>query len=133
MKRIFSTTIIVATLLYVVWYFMPFAWEYLYDNETLGGLQWNGYGAKLNLDGPIPYIAGIAYLVSALGMLFYKLWARTLFTLLTISTVISAPFWGVAASGGYDVLVGNIVTLSDGAIIAMAYLTSVSSEFKQSA
>lgn len=112
---------------------MPMLWESIYDYETLGGLQWNGYGAKINMDGPIPYVLGAFYLFAAAGLIFYQSWARTLFLLLAITNVLAMLFMGVFAVGGYDAMVGNIIKLLDGAILAMAYLTSVSSEFRTNA
>jgi hypothetical protein len=133
MKRIFSISIITVTALYIAWFFMPMLWESIYDYETLGGLQWNGFGAKINMDGPIPYVSGVLYLASAAGLLLYQSWARTLFLLLAIANILAAPFMGVFAVGGYDAMIGNIITLLDGAILAMAYLTSLSIDFRKNA
>ncbi len=132
MKSIFSSIVILSVVSYAIWFFLPLSWEYIYDYETLGGLRWAGYGAKINLEGPLPYALGIAYLVSSLGLLFYKNWARTAFLALTIFNIVSAPLWGLNVQGGYDAIPGYIVTLSDGAILSLAYLSGLSSEFKQS-
>lgn len=110
---------------------MPLASEYLYDQETLGGLQWAGWGSKINLTGPIPYIIGLLYLVASFGLLAFRAWARTMFLVLTIFTTFSAPFLGLSVQGGYDAMVEYIVSLCDGAILALAYLSSLASEFKR--
>lgn len=130
MRSIFSGIVIFSVAAYVAWFFMPYIWEYLYDYETLGGLQWAGYGSKINLNGPIPYLIACVYLVSSLGLLFYKSWARSLFLVLTIFNIVSAPLWGLNVQGGYDAIIRYIVTLCDGAILALAYLSGISSEFK---
>jgi hypothetical protein len=108
---------------------MPFYWGYLYDRETIDYLSWDGYGSQININGPISYIYTALYLAALIGMLFYKNWARFTFFLLAIFSIVSAPFWGVSVQGGYDSLLGTITSLADGGIIAMAYLTAISSEF----
>lgn len=132
MKSIFTGIVILSVVSYAAWFFMPLIWEYLYDYEILNRLQWDGYGGKINISGPIPYLFGIAYLICSFGLVLFKNWARTLFLILTIINVFSAPLWGMSVQGSYDTIPGYIVSLCDGAILSLAYLSGISSEFTQS-
>ena len=133
MKSLFSIIVAISAIAYGTWFFLPHFWGYLYDVETIEVLQWDGYGSKINIYGPIPYLIGILYLVSYAGLLAYKTWARNFFLLLTVFSFLSAPFWGIAIQGGYDAMVGYVVSLSDGVIITMTYLSSISNEFNKNA
>lgn len=129
MNGLFKSVVIISVVAYGIWFFIPYTWEFLYDDETRTIFQWNNYGSKINPSGPLPYVIGILYFIAAAGLISFRQWARTLFLLLTIVNFLLAPFWGIYISGGYDVMVGYIVILSDGVIITMAYLTSISNEF----
>lgn len=133
MSKIFSGTVAVAFFAYMVWFFMPYGWGYIYDYDVLTGLRWANFGSKIDIDGPVPYLVGFLYVAAYIGLLVYKQWARTLFLVLALFGVISSPFWGLGVQGNYDVMVGSIVTYCDGAIIAMSYLTSVSVRFTENA
>ncbi|WP_396587016.1 hypothetical protein [Bermanella sp. R86510] len=131
MKKIFNVLVIVSITLYAVWYFMPYAWVYLYDSQSLDLMGWTGFGAIIDIYGPIGYVLGLVYLISLFGLLFFKAWSRTLFTIMTVVNILISPFTGVVIQGGYDVMIGSILGLANGAIIALMYLTSLSHEFRK--
>ena len=133
MTSIFSRLVIASAVTYTAWFFIPFAWGYLYDYSILDLLVWNSFGSKVNVNGPIPYIVGLVYVASYFGLLSYKPWGRTLFVVLAIFNIVSTPLWGLQVVGTYDASLGYLVSVLDGAIITMAYLTSVSREFSKNA
>lgn len=130
MKNIFRYLLIVSTVFYILWFFLPFFWDQIYSVETLTALEWNGFGAILSSEGPIPYVIFLAYLFSIYGLLLYKAWARSLFLYLTIFSILSSPLWGLNVQGPYDLVLGSVITYSDGIILTLAYFSSVGEEFK---
>lgn len=130
MKGIFRYIVIGSLILYLIWFFMPNAWVYLYEREALNLLSWAGYGANYNINGPIPYIILVAYIVASVGLVLLKKWARTVFLALTVSDIVLTGISGVHVSAPLDAAIGYIIALSDGAILAIAYLTSLGGEFE---
>lgn len=129
MQKIFKIMVVAYIALYSAWYFLPYAWLDLYDQQARDLLAWNGYGAKFDIYGPVSYAVGMAFLVSTLGLLFYKKWARIGYLSMTLLNAALVPFMGVAIQGSYDTTIGYILTLINGAIIAMMYLNSVGDKF----
>lgn len=129
MKDIFRFTVIGSLILYVVWFLLPHAWIYLYGEEEIALLTYSNYGAKFNDNGPLLYIFMIANVVSSLGLLQYKKWARTAFFALTVFPVFLSLISGFLVSPPFDTALGYIVTLLTGSIVTMSYLTSVGEDF----
>jgi hypothetical protein len=130
MKGIFQKTILAVGGLYLLYMALPFFWLELYDQETLEVLSWQGYGGLLDIYGPIPYILACALLVSLVGLYQLKKWGRTTFMLVTIITGVISPLWGLQTMGQLDSLPAYFVSIGSGAILAMAYLSSIGGEFE---
>ena len=131
MRGIFKSTVTISVVAYGILFFMPYFWGHLYDDEIRYVLQWSGYGSKIDLNVPIPYLIGIVYLITSAGLLGFQSWARTIFLLLNVALFLLAPFLGINIYGGYDAMVGQVIALTAGAIITMSYLTSISNEFNK--
>ena len=114
----------------MAWFFLLYLWPYLYSAEEMELLNWTGYGAKFELNGPIPYFFLAASFAASIGLLLFKRWGRTTFVLLICVSVLSTPAWGITVIPALDEGIGYIVALAHGAIIAMAYLTTLGSEFR---
>ena len=129
MKQLFIGAVIGAIVLDFALIFTPYSWVYLYDQEILDALSWNGYQSKFG-DSFLPrYLLFAAYGTVSIGMIYFKRWARTCFVLLTILTIGMAPFWGVSVQYGYEAAISLVMALLDGAILAMMFLTSLGNEF----
>lgn len=130
MKRIFQSIVVASLLLHVIWFFMPYAWIYIYKGDEADLLSWANYGALVDVNGSIPYLILFAYLIASVGLVLLKKWARTVFLALTISSVALSLVLGFIVSPPLDAAIGYIVALADGSILTIAYLTSLGSEFK---
>ena len=130
MKKLFIYLVTATLILYVLWFAMPFFWHVLYDNEIVNLLSWGGYRGYLNVSGPIPYITGIVYVIALIGLLLFKKWARLLFVISLGFSVVTTPLWGMSVETGYEALIGYLMTLCDGVILAVCYLTSLNDDFK---
>ncbi|MCP4407939.1 MAG: hypothetical protein GY807_09320 [Gammaproteobacteria bacterium] len=131
MKQLFRGLVVATTLAYVLWFCLPFISVHIFDSETLDALSWVGYGAIVNLGDLAPYIFLIAYGIIAIGLIYFHRWARTGFAILAVVTFILAPLSGLNVQTAIDSTLSYFFTLADGAILAIAFLTSISDEFNQ--
>ena len=130
MKNIFRKIIVGVGALYIAFMALPFFWLDIYDQETLNALTWLGNGGVLNIYGPLPYLLAIVFIVSLIGMYRLKKWARTLFMLFTIISGLISPLWGLSVAGNIDVLAPYFISIGSGALLAIAYFTSLGAEFE---
>lgn len=129
MKKTFQLIIIASLVLQAVWLILPFSWEYIYHGDQLELLSWNTYGAFINTSGIAPYLMFAVYIISSAGLFTLKKWGRVLFLCLTVFSIIGTPIWGISVSPPLDSSIGYIVSLCDGAILTIAYLTHLATEF----
>jgi len=129
MKKLFQYIVITSLLLQVVLSFIFYASEYMYDEKELQLLSYHGANGFLNTAGVIPYIVFFGYIISSIGLLYFKKWALNLF--LGITVISALPIWGIMVILPIENTLGYLLSLADGAIFAIAYLTSVSDDFKK--
>lgn len=132
MSSLFRNLIIFSYVVYAVFFFIPYFEMYLYEKEVLDALAWYGYGAIVSPNQIISYIFFLGYTISLLGLFCFRSWARTLFIILTVLSVILTGLSGVSVLPGVEGALLNITILADGATIAIMYFTSVSEKFSQS-
>ncbi len=130
MKQFFRYLVTTTLAAYVVWFCIPFYWESLYEGEIFNALNWNGYGNQLSTSEIVPYLFLVSYGVISVGLVNYKTWARTAFVVYLLVSVISAPFWGISVQYGFETVLAYVLTLGQGAMLAMLFLTSLSNEFR---
>ena len=133
MKRIFTILILTALALQAITFVIPYYWGLIYTNEEMELLAWHGYGAQLDVYGPSLYILSAVYVLVYIGLIFYKAWAKPSFLLITIISIAITPFMGITINEPINNILGYTLSLIDGAILTMLYLTSVSNEFTKSA
>ena len=129
MDKLFKSLIFITTLTYVLWFFEPYNISYIYDQDTLRALEWAGFGGNYDYISYVSYVFLVLYLISAIGMLLYLKWARLLFLVLTIASILFTPIAGINVSTTIDSLLQTITGLCDGAILFMSYLSSISINF----
>lgn len=130
MRDIFIGVVVITLVANVIWFCMPFLWAHIYETEVLDALSWNGYGAQLDMSGPIPYIFLAVFGIISIGLIYFKRWARTGFVAYIIVSILLAPLLGLYVQTGIESLISYIIALGDGAILMMLFLTSISDEFK---
>ncbi|MCP5005296.1 MAG: hypothetical protein GY941_15380 [Planctomycetes bacterium] len=133
MRKIFISIILATLTSYVAWFCVPQFWTQMYDGAILDALMWNGYGAVISTSGPLPYMFLGVYAVICIGLLKFKYWARSGLVVFVVASVVLGPFWGLSVQYGIDVIFGYILTLGQGAMLAISFLTGLSNEFENSA
>ena len=130
MKKIFEILVLISLTTYTVFMSLPYFWELIFHKDAVGLLDLNGYMEFIDFY-YINNTLTVLTIVASVGLLFYKRWARTLFFSLTVIYIILAPFMGFAIAAGFESALSSINLLCNGAILYMAYFSSVVDEFKK--
>ena len=81
---------------------------------------------------PIPplWIANVClYLVASIGLLLFHNWARWLFVLLTLASMVFVVVSGMTVLTPFEGLLDLLVGLLDGAILTLAFFSPIASLF----
>jgi hypothetical protein len=126
---IFRGLILVSALLIVASYLVPYVYPYLSDQDfwTLAG--WDGHAAILPSTPLIYWGLPIIWIAVLAGLYYYVALARTLLAVLLAATPIMSLLEGVRVFHPLDTFLGSIMFPIYGALLAMAYFTSVSRQF----
>ena len=130
-NRLFQVLVLTSTAFYVIWFFLPHWYGYLsYEQYRL--TEYSGYGAILPINHVLYYGTWFGlWLIAAVGLYFFRNWARHLYLALSFAHLALAPFSGFVVEPPLDFLFSATSLLLDGAILAMAYLLPLSANFKQ--
>ena len=129
--KLFRRLVVISTILFVILWMMPYVdYNWLSKDEARLANS-DGYGSYIPKT-PVIYLANfIVWLMLSVGLFFYMPIARTGFLVCIVVSLVADFFWGFKVYAPYEVALSGIVTLSDGAILVMAYLTSVSDKFEK--
>ena len=67
----------------------------------------------------------VAHVAGSIGLFLHRRWGRTLLAASTLLIFLAAPLFGVDVGWGLESLFGDTATLLLGAILAMAYFSSI--------
>ena len=130
MKKLFEILVLISLTTYAIFMSLPYFWDLIFQKDAIGLLDLNGYMEFINFFYINNIITGLT-IVASVGLLFYKRWARTLFFSLIVIYIILAPFMGFAIAAGFESALSSINLLCNGAVLYMAYFSSVADEFKK--
>lgn len=136
MDKIFKQLVIGSVLLHTLLWFSPyFSYLWMDDGMLEMLVSAGGYGAILPYDEYARFfmlydvVVYFGFVLSSIGMLFFYNSARVIFTLLIAVSLVFILFSGMVVSIEGDAFLGEILSLLDGAILALAYLTPLSKKF----
>ena len=113
--------------LFILYVVLPMLGIIELEQQEYDLLSYSGYG------GSIPEIVGwvqlILWLVSAVGLYLFQNWARTLFLVLIVFDAFSIFLGGYVVLMPLEAFMANLIAIADGAILVLAYFTTVSKEF----
>ena len=75
----------------------------------------------------------ILYIVGAVGLCFFKRWARSFFLYLTVLTFAFYPILGVIVSSTWSGALSDMSSLLSGGILALAYYSPLRERFARTA
>ena len=125
---IFRSCVVIVTLLYVTYWFLPFSYGYL-DYETGNLLSYGGHDALVTLPEYFDYVMLCTWQIIAVGLYFYSNAARIAFALLLIAFTAISPLLGLSVETAGGISLISLMSTLDGAIFVFAFFTPVSARF----
>ena len=124
--RAFQLLVITSALLYSVWLLLPYA-PRSFSSEVRTILSLGGYGGSAWVNDPRFYLSiGAGKIIASFGLFLFLPWGRWLLLAVVSISLASVPFAGVSTGVPLDNLVGYVLSLTDGAILALAFTSPVS-------
>ncbi len=132
LRKIYLTLIFVSFTMNMVWTFFREIYWSNFSEDVQKLLQVDGYGSVIpGAENLFVLILLVSFLCYA-GLLFFKMWAVWLLIGLDIVVlIILAPFAGVEVSAPVERIAKTLFMMADGAIITLAFLTSLGSKFRK--
>lgn len=133
MRRLFRTLLVASLLLYVGWvasYYYAFV---LFSEDVAKVVVHNGAEAWVYLPEGLFWILPVLWLIATIGMWQFSQGARGFFVALTLASIALSVVSGISIQSGPQAAVAQVINLIDGAILAMAFFTSLDSEFRKNA
>ncbi|MCW8826205.1 MAG: hypothetical protein OQK78_07250, partial [Gammaproteobacteria bacterium] len=126
MEKLFRYIVVISTVLFVFLHILPFIDHMWLTEKELDLAAYDAWGA--NLPTNIYFYWGnlSVWVTIFIGLFFYIPVSRTAFVIMLVLTSIASFFYGFSVLPAISATVGNIVTMTDGALLVMLYLTSVS-------
>ena len=134
MKSLFRFLVLLSIALYAVWFTIPYFSAQLYSPNTYDALSWSGFGAMFSFEvlTAISYGFLASFGVISVGLLYFKNWARQGFSVLIGLSIVAPIIYGISVVTELEAIIGQALTLVDGAILALMYFSSLSIEFQNS-
>ncbi len=127
--NIFRLLIVIGSCLYLFLIVTPYFDVLLLSEEEKNAFTYLGFKAVIVI--PEFIIWGLVFLwfISAFGMFVYFSWARVLFAIWVIISVLSTLVGGLQVNTHIDAFLSYFGNLVDGAILIMAYTSDIRTKF----
>ena len=133
MNKAFRILIIIAALIYVVFYSLPYFDFMWLSKETLEFLSLRGNNSFITLPYSVVNLLYGLWLINSIGLYFYLPISRKVFIILLALSLILLPFVGYVAFSPFEALLITISNTIEGALLILMYFTSVKAKFERTA
>ena len=131
MESIFRFLVVTAAILSIIVWSLPYFDHQWLSEDQQFLVSYSGYESLLPLGNYFAYWGPLAiWLILSVGLFYYNKFSRKGFVLFYIVETVLQFFYGMQISTPYEGVLFTLIGLADGAIIAMAYLTSISDRFE---
>ena len=132
MDSVFRAIVLFAAVITIIFWSVPY-FDYVWlSEEQMVLLDQGGLGAYLD-GGDLIYWGTLAvWLVISAGLFFFVQLAKPAFIAFYVLSFITTPLFGIHVLTSYEMLMSNLLGLTDGIIVAMLLFTSVGSRFAKS-
>ncbi|SCZ52272.1 hypothetical protein [Thiohalomonas denitrificans] len=130
MEKLFRTLLVISLVLYLVWVGSFYFAHWLFSPQVANAVVHTGAESLLQMPEPLLWMLPVLWLIAAIGMWQFAQGARTFYVVLTASSLVVAAISGVLIQSPAQTVLADVVSLCDGAIIAMAYLTRLDARFR---
>lgn len=129
MIPIFRISVVVSLLVYALFVAKAYFDSSFISQGMLDLLSWNKYEAVIMLPFWVDWITILIWLPVSIGTYYFYRPFRTIYLVLSVVFIFTKPLFGAAIFTGTDLMLFQLTVFLDGAILAMAYFTSVSERF----
>ena len=131
MESIFRVLVVGTAVLSVVFWCIP-VFDYMWlTNEQMQILDLGGFGSYIPHNQIFYWGTLTIWLLLSIGLLFYVNIARFGFVIFMVIVHVLSFFYGISILSPLEAFIGSLITMADGAIITMMYLTSISGKFNE--
>jgi len=130
MRTLFRWLVVVSVIAYLMFFFMP-AMPLSISPDVAALRGKSGYGATLPSLPWLPWAFLAGWLLASVGLFFLRAWARGLFASLYVLVLLLRFVQGTTVHLPIEGFLGEIVSLADGAILALAFTNPVASYFNR--
>ncbi|PCH59905.1 MAG: hypothetical protein COC05_05820 [Gammaproteobacteria bacterium] len=130
MDILFRSLLIFTAILTSVFFFLPYFDHMWLPYEQVLLLDRSGLGASIPNSNVIYWGTLIVWLLITFGLFFYYSLARVSFVVFYVIGFIATLFHGAIVLAPYESLISSLISLADGAILAIMYLTSIGDKFE---
>jgi len=130
MESVFRYLVVIAAVLSTIFWAMPYFDYMWFSNEQLYLLDQNGLGATIPGSEVTYWGTLFVWLILSVGLFYFNRFARVSFIAFYALSLVLGLFYGVQVLTPYESTISTLIGLADGAIITMAYLTSISGKFE---
>lgn len=119
--------------LYLMFFFLPYLYEKIYDKDTLNFLFYSHLEPVITLSNSNSWLLLLLHLVAAITMFFRLMYAKYLYLLTVSLSIIIAALSGTTTYTGIDIILLALINISDGIIIYLSFFVGCNNECKPSA
>lgn len=128
-NRVFRILVVAAFLLHTVLWLGPFTEQPWLESVDVWLLDFDGYGAAMPYHPILYWCLFASWLLVLVGLFFYVSAARGGLILLILVSLALGIAWGVRVLAPHEVVLSELLSVIDGALIVMAYWSPVRAEF----
>ena len=129
----FRLLVVVSVVFYLAWMLLPYA-PREFPPTVRDLLVSGGYGGSPWVVSPTFYLSlGAAKVAASVGLFWLQSWGRWLLLAVVVIGLASAAFAGISVSVPLDNIVAYCATLTDGAILAIAFCSPIAEALRKSA
>lgn len=128
-NRVFRILVVAAFLLHAVLWLAPLVEHPWLESLDVWLLDFDGSGAVAPYNPILYWCLFSSWLLILTGLFFYVAAARSGLVLLTIISVALSIAWGIRVFTPCEAALSELLSVIDGALIAMAYCSPVRDEF----
>lgn len=129
MEKLFRYVVIISITLFVLYWLLPFVEHYWLTEEQLQVSNYANWGSYIPYHPVIYWGLFVIWIVISVGLFFFVRLARTAFVIMNVLTIAAGFFWGFRVLTPASAVVSDLVVLTDGVILTMAFLGSIASKF----
>ena len=129
MELKFRVIVIFTAFISILLWEMPYIdYEFFSDNE-LSLLNQSGFGSSIPFSNFLYWGSLAVWLLIYVGIYLYSNVAKFGFIVMCVVSAIATAFYGIQVYSPYESVIGNLLGLANGAILAMSYLSPIGDKF----